>query len=104
MPADATRTVLISGAAGHLGRVLTEHFLSQGAQLVLLDRQAPPPDAPPASAPHRALFCAVDLLDRDQVRQAVAQGEARFGGLDAVCHVAGGFAMGESVHEMGDRT
>lgn len=103
MAAERARTVLITGAAGHLGRALTDHFLAQGAHLVLLDRQAPPGGAWPVTS-ERILFCEVDLLDRGQVRQAVAQGEARFGGLDAVCHVAGGFAMGEPVHETSDRT
>lgn len=103
MAADPAPTVLITGAAGHLGRALTEHFLAQGAQLVLLDRQAPT-GVSASLALDRVLFCAVDLLDRDQVRQAVAQGEARFGKLDVVCHLAGGFAMGEAVHETSDRT
>lgn len=103
MSADPAPTVLITGAAGHVGRALTDHFLAQDAQLVLLDRQVPNGgSAPPV--PDRIVFCAVDLLDRDQVRQAVAQGEARFGKLDVVCHLAGVFAMGQAVHETSDRT
>jgi NAD(P)-dependent dehydrogenase (short-subunit alcohol dehydrogenase family) len=103
MSGDPAPTVLITGAAGHLGRALTDHFLAQGAQLVLLDRQAPTGGSAPLE-PDSVLFSMADLLDREQVRRAVAQGEARFGKLDAVCHLAGGFAMGEAVHETSDRT
>ena len=37
---SAHRTVMITGAAGHLGRAVAETFDTQGAALVLLDRSA----------------------------------------------------------------
>jgi NAD(P)-dependent dehydrogenase (short-subunit alcohol dehydrogenase family) len=36
----ADRTVLITGAAGHLGRAVAAHFERAGARRVLIDRQA----------------------------------------------------------------
>lgn len=95
---DATPVVLITGAAGHLGRAVARVFRERGARLVLLDRQAPAQVAP------GDLFLEADLLDRAAVRQAVEQGCAQFGGLSVVCHIAGGFRMGEAVHETSDAT
>lgn len=98
MSAATTPTVLITGASGHLGRAVAQAFHRQGARLVLLDRQAPSGDAAPFDA-DRTRFLEVDLLDRESVMQAVARAVEQFGGLTTVCHIAGGFRMGEAVHE-----
>jgi len=42
---------------------------------------------------------ATNLLDAGAVAQAVDQAVARFGGIAAAVHLAGGFTMGEPVHE-----
>ncbi len=46
-----------------------------------------------------ALPLATDLLDAAAVARAVDQAVTRFGGIDAAVHLAGGFTMGETVHE-----
>jgi len=90
------KTVLITGASGNLGRAVAAAFERLGANLVLCDRVAPPQQGP------RTLAVAVDLLDAARTRQAVDQAIARFGAVDAVCNIAGGFAMGPAVHESSD--
>lgn len=99
----ASQTVLITGASGHLGRAVAEAFRAQGARLILLDRQAPPADTV-ADATDRTLFLEVDLLDRQKVSQAIAHACDRFGDITTVCHIAGGFRMGEAVHETTEGT
>lgn len=96
-------TVLITGAAGHLGRAVAAHFRQRGARLVLLDRdvQALQPDY---ASDTGALLAQVDLMDRAAVAASVQQACAHFGGLDSVCHLAGGFRMGEAVHETSPQT
>ena len=90
------RTVLITGAAGNLGRAVAEQFRERGANLVLVDRAgAAPQDA--------GLFVQADLLDQAQVDAAVKQALARFGRIDALANLAGGFRMGPPVHETSDR-
>ncbi|MBT4488509.1 MAG: SDR family oxidoreductase, partial [Rhodospirillaceae bacterium] len=42
---------------------------------------------------------AVDLLNQDAVAASFAGIQAKYGGIDAVCAVAGGFHMGEPVHD-----
>jgi len=97
------RTVMITGAAGHLGRAVATHFAHAGARLVLVDRQADSLEAAFGAGADRALV-AVDLLDGAQLQSASAAAIERFGRVDVLCHLAGGFRMGEAVHETTDGT
>lgn len=99
------RSVMVTGAAGHLGRAVAAAFGAQGDRLVLVDRDQGALDAAfgGASAPaSESLLLAADLLDGAQVAAAVSTAVQRFGRIDAVCHLAGGFRMGEPVHETSD--
>jgi NAD(P)-dependent dehydrogenase (short-subunit alcohol dehydrogenase family) len=46
----------------------------------------------------------LDLLQRDLVKSKLAAAQADFGPVDVVCHIAGGFRMGEAVHETSPAT
>ncbi|MCZ2103381.1 MAG: SDR family NAD(P)-dependent oxidoreductase [Comamonadaceae bacterium] len=98
MGTDRT-TVLITGAAGQLGAAVAAWFERQGARLVLLDRDE-------AALRRRfgaiadALLLPVNLLEREAVTATVAEAVARVHHIDALCHLAGGFHMGEPVHEL----
>jgi NAD(P)-dependent dehydrogenase (short-subunit alcohol dehydrogenase family) len=91
-------TVMITGAAGHLGKAVAAAFRQRGANLVLIDRGA---DALQVAfgEENGALAVAADLLDRERTHAAVQQALARFGRIDTLCHLAGGFHMGQAVHE-----
>lgn len=94
------RTVMITGAAGALGRATAAAFERAGCALVLLDRsmallQAAYPDARP-----RRLLVGADLLDETQVRDAADRAIAEFGRIDVLCNIAGGFYYGEPVHAL----
>jgi NAD(P)-dependent dehydrogenase (short-subunit alcohol dehydrogenase family) len=95
--------VLITGATGQLADAVIEHFDRRGANLALLGRGG---DALAARAGQvkgaQALPLAVDLLDARAVAAAVEQAVARFGGIDAAIHLAGGFSAGQAVHEAAD--
>lgn len=92
------KTVMITGAAGNLGRAVASAFAAGGARLALVDidgdglRQAYGDDA-------SALRLAADLYDRASVASAVDDALRRWGRIDVLCNLAGGFAMGEPVHE-----
>lgn len=99
------RSVMVTGAAGHLGRAVVAAFAAQGARLALVDRDQGALDAAFGSASataSEALLLAADLLDGAQVAAAVTRAVQRFGRIDALCHLAGGFRMGEPVHETSD--
>lgn len=98
------RTVLLTGAAGNLGLAAAKVFAHEGAQLVLLDR-APISDATMAALePAHCLPIALDLCDAAQVSAAVGQAIARFGCIDVLCNLTGGFAMGDTFHTTSDST
>ena len=97
------RTVLITGAAGQLGRAVVSRFADAGAKLVLLDRQVEQIKAAPAQSAH-CMTAAVDLLRADAVQAVVHSAIERFGRIDVLCHLAGGFRMGQAVHETGPDT
>jgi len=100
----AERVVLITGATGNLGRAVSEAFMAEGARLVLVGSR---PDslerAFPGLAP-RHLKLAADLGDEADAARAVAEAERVCGRIDALCALAGGFHMGEAVHQMPSST
>ncbi|NML43945.1 SDR family NAD(P)-dependent oxidoreductase [Ramlibacter sp. G-1-2-2] len=94
----SNRLVLITGAAGHLGRAVAAEFARAGERLALLARSREQLQALYGAEDSLHLFVAADLLDPASLQQAVHNLEARAGGIDVLCNVAGGFAMGDPVH------
>jgi NAD(P)-dependent dehydrogenase (short-subunit alcohol dehydrogenase family) len=94
------KTALITGAAGNLGRAVAAAFAARGARLALLDISADGLDRAYPGEDDNRLKCAVDLLQPEAVAQAVAAARERFGAIDIAAAVAGGFHMGEPVHEL----
>ncbi len=95
----AGRTVMVTGAAGHLGRAVAALLAGQGARLVLVDRGAAALDAAFGEMDAKHLRVTADLLDAAGAQGALAGAIAQCGRVDALCHLAGGFHMGEAVHE-----
>lgn len=94
------RTVMITGAAGNLGRAVAHAFGEQGANLVLLDLDADALEAAYPGDSDTVLKCDVDLMNANGIGDAVDNARARFGKIDIVAALAGGFHMGEPVHEL----
>ncbi len=95
-----SRTVVVTGAAGALGRAVVEHFLAAGARLALVERDAAHLAAafPALAGDARHLLLAADVTREESVRPAVARILAHAARIDVLVHVAGGFEMGEPVH------
>lgn len=99
-------SLLITGAAGALGRAAVAQFLAQGARLVLVDRELSLlrtvfPDL--VDDPGHLLLEA-DVTDVAAMQQAAAVAIQQHGRLYGLVHIAGGFAMGEPVHELSAET
>ena len=87
------KTVLVTGAAGALGRTVAESFAAAGAALIVVDIAADGLRRVFGEA-HRQV--AVDITDPAAVAAAIGP---LAGGVDVLCNIAGGFAMGPPVHE-----
>lgn len=98
----SAETVLITGASGNLGRAVAAAFAARGANLALLDRDRAHLDAAFGGESDRRMLVAADLLDAAVVEAAAAAVVARFGRIDALCNIAGGFRMGTPVHATSD--
>jgi NAD(P)-dependent dehydrogenase (short-subunit alcohol dehydrogenase family) len=94
------QTAVITGAAGNLGRAVAAAFAAAGANLVLLDLNEDALKAMPASGDDDVLRQRVDLADAASITAAVDAAVKRFGRIDALCNLAGGFAMGDKAHEL----
>jgi NAD(P)-dependent dehydrogenase (short-subunit alcohol dehydrogenase family) len=98
------QVAIITGAAGNLGQATARAFGAAGARLALVDRN---PNAiemliEGLEGAEAAAFGA-DLMSPDSVADMVAGVKARFGRIDILINVAGGFTMGPPVHETPDR-
>jgi NAD(P)-dependent dehydrogenase (short-subunit alcohol dehydrogenase family) len=98
------RTVVVTGAAGNLGRAAASAFSARGANLVLVDVSKETMDARLGNDDERRLLVAADLRDRKQAHTIADSAVKRFGRIDVLCNLAGGFRMGEAVHETTDAT
>ena len=94
------KIALVTGAKGGLGRAVTEAFLAAGAQVVGVSRSIQASDFPHPG------FTALpaELLSGETARKVADRVVARFGRIDALVHVVGGFAGGKSVADTDDAT
>jgi NAD(P)-dependent dehydrogenase (short-subunit alcohol dehydrogenase family) len=96
------KTCLITGAAGNLGRAVAAAFASAGASLLLMDLDDKALRAAYGSDDKRKQLLRADVLDATSVAQAIAAG--RLGRVGILCNLAGGFRMGQLVHETSEDT
>jgi NAD(P)-dependent dehydrogenase (short-subunit alcohol dehydrogenase family) len=105
-------TVVLTGVGreGQVGEAIAAAFAAEGAALVLLDRNQAAVEARAATlvaTGAKATAVACDLSDVDQVTRAAAQiaaaspasGDRPAGRIDALVHIAGGFAMSGAIGE-----
>jgi NAD(P)-dependent dehydrogenase (short-subunit alcohol dehydrogenase family) len=77
------QVVVVTGAAGNLGRAVCDAFQSVGARVVGLDLET-------------------NLLDQQIVDRAVGKIISERKAIHVLCNIAGGFRMGKPVHETTD--
>jgi NAD(P)-dependent dehydrogenase (short-subunit alcohol dehydrogenase family) len=81
------KVIAVTGGFGALGRAVTEAARASGAKVAAIDFVA----APAANDDGVLRIGEVDLADPDAAERAIAEVVARFGRLDALVNVAGGF-------------
>lgn len=86
------RIVAVTGAFGVLGEVVATAAAAQGARLALIDHSLVPPDGLVEACGLDALvLTGADLIDPSQATAAMGAVKARFGRLDVLINIAGGF-------------
>jgi NAD(P)-dependent dehydrogenase (short-subunit alcohol dehydrogenase family) len=93
------KIIVVTGASGALGKVVTEAALARGARVAGIDHAA----SQIAATAERIEFGGIDLADAAQARTAIDAAASHFGGLDALVNIAGGFAL-ETVAEGDPKT
>ncbi|MBI2565741.1 MAG: SDR family oxidoreductase [Candidatus Schekmanbacteria bacterium] len=86
------RTVVITGAAGGLGRALAQEFAEAGGQIAIIDRDGPGVEALAmdlAARQVRARPYTCDVTDAERVRRTFAEIATDFGGVDVLVNNAG---------------
>jgi NAD(P)-dependent dehydrogenase (short-subunit alcohol dehydrogenase family) len=96
------RVIAIAGVGGGLGPVVAERLAAEGAVVAGTDRSQETLDSLAANLPlppERWDGRAVDLLDEDATRDWCGALVERFGRVDALLHLVGGWRGGEPLHE-----
>ena len=103
MPADERQSVLVTGATGALGRAVVRRFAADGARLALVGRHE---DRLRRVAEGAGLAdddwmpVLGELTDRGSAQAVVDAVEARFGRIDVLLHLVGGWAGGVPVVDL----
>ena len=98
----ANRTVIVTGAAGNLGKAVAQAFGELGTNLVLVDLKREALDKAFGSDSDRQILLAANLLQMTEASALAQAALTRFARIDVLCNITGGFRMGETVHETSD--
>src|SRR5258705_11356222 len=93
------KVIVVTGAAGALGKVVAEVALARGARVAGVDYGT----SQMVATPNRIELGGVDLSDAAQDKKAIDAVAAHFGKIDALVNIAGGFAF-ETVAEGDPKT
>lgn len=100
------KVAIVTGAAGNLGAAVCDLLARRGARIAMLDlnqealavgRSALPAGTDAETFP-------TDLTDADAVARTIVAVRQRFGGIDILANVAGGFSMGPALEDTPDQT
>ena len=84
---------MLTGVTGGWGRAVLDRFLDRGWQVAIAHRG----DAP--GLPHGVLAVQADIADPVHAQRVVDAALERFGSVDALANIAGGFAMAGLLEE-----
>jgi len=92
MTQGQNRVVVVTGAYGALGTAVAKAFDRTGAHVALIDLSQPSAEVQATFAGSRHLVLGgADLANVEATRKAMAAIAMRFGGIDVLVNVAGGF-------------
>jgi NAD(P)-dependent dehydrogenase (short-subunit alcohol dehydrogenase family) len=98
------KSVVVTGGAGALGKVVVNWYSDRGAKVAVLDYSD---DLLAEAFPNpfeKHFYVACDLTNRKSCSEAVGRVVRQFEKIDVLANIAGGFLMGDPVHETSDET
>ncbi|MBN1315350.1 MAG: SDR family NAD(P)-dependent oxidoreductase [Anaerolineales bacterium] len=96
----SSKTIIITGAAGNLGQAVVEAFWNAGANLAPVDREKDRlvgTFSEMVNSPRVLMVNSVNLTEADTVDGMVRKVISRFGHIDVLVNVAGGFEFGDPI-------
>ncbi len=96
------KIVVVTGGAGNLGTAAVKRFYGAGAHVAIVDREREVVQTVFGDEVPEGDYCmyvAGNLLDEASVAEMTEAIVARFGRIDVLINIAGGFAMGPPMHE-----
>lgn len=93
-----TRTVLITGGTGALGKAVTQRFVEDGYRVAVTLRDAQEAEGL-ADLTDRVTGVEADVTDEGSVQAAVESVSGTLGPIEVLAHLVGGWKGGEPVHE-----
>ena len=82
------KVVMITGASGGLGQVVTKAFSQAGAKVVVVGRELP------KKLPEGLLGLSADVTDEAEVQRLMKEAVQKTTRIDCLINLVGGFAMG----------
>jgi NAD(P)-dependent dehydrogenase (short-subunit alcohol dehydrogenase family) len=87
------RAIAITGAFGALGRVVVETTAQRGASVAAIGLSPPPAGLAERFGANVLILQGIDLGSAESAGKAMEEIKSKFGRLDALINIAGGFAM-----------
>ena len=98
------KRVIVTGGAGALGGAVGNYSESKGAVVAILDYSDELLNASYPKKNDNNCYLSCDLTNRSSCENGLRTAIKQLGGIDILCNIAGGFMMGEDVHETSDQT
>lgn len=99
--------IVVTGAAGNLGRAVVKEFLEQRGIVCALDHRHGRLDSLFANSTDKAhlhIYEDVDVTDRNAMEDLAGRIRTEVGPVSVLVNTVGGFTMGERVHEISPET
>jgi NAD(P)-dependent dehydrogenase (short-subunit alcohol dehydrogenase family) len=92
------KVVIVTGGTGALGRVVAASFQEAGAHVAIPSHSTPAPGVSPHHAPESPAFIVrADVAKESDVQSFCKAVVERFGTIDILLNIAGGYAGGNSI-------
>lgn len=93
------KVAIVTGASGALGAVVVQRLLDMGFNVAALDFEQDERKTIAAQSSPHLLRIDADVTDISSCRSACEETLSRFGRIDVLCNIAGGFRMGSSLSD-----